>query len=324
MKQIESDHKSEFIHKVKEMKIVLLFLAIVVGGHANAQQDAIYSQYMFNPFAINPAYAGSRNSYSAVLLHRSQWVGMPGAPRTQSFAIHAPAMKSGLAWGINLAHDQIGPSRNIVAAGTAAYILKLKDSKLAFGLRGGIYNSVFDRSLLNFKEDGDQLDLGSKVSAVVPSFDFGVYFYKTKFYAGFAANHLTKHIFKYDDPQDSVTTTMSLRRHFILNAGYVWEMKKNFVLKPSFMIKAVPGAPVNLDINLSALLYKRVWVGIGARNISSIVLMTDINITDFMRVGYAFDINYNKLGSYNKGSHEIVLGFDFNVKNKQTISPRYL
>jgi type IX secretion system PorP/SprF family membrane protein len=306
------------------MKKVLLFLALVVGAHVNAQQDAIYSQYMFNPFAINPAYAGSRNSYSAVLLHRSQWVGMPGAPSTQSFAIHAPAMKSGLAWGVNLAHDQIGPTRNIIAAGTAAYILKLKDSKLAFGLRGGIYNSIFDRSLLNFKEDGDQLDLGSKESAIVPSFDFGMYYYKTKFYVGLSANHLTKHVFRYDDPQDSVTTTMALRRHFMANAGYVWELKRNFILKPSFMLKIVPGAPANLDINIAALLYKRVWVGIGVRNTSSVVLMTDINITDFMRIGYAYDANLNKLGGFNSGSHEILLGFDFNLKNNQTISPRYL
>ncbi|MEO9533255.1 MAG: type IX secretion system membrane protein PorP/SprF [Crocinitomicaceae bacterium] len=306
------------------MKKILFFLTLVIAGHVNAQQDAIYSQYMFNPFAINPAYAGSRNSYSAVLLHRSQWVGMPGAPTTQSFAIHAPSTKTGLAWGLNFAHDNIGPTRNIMFAGTGAYIIKFEDSKLAFGLRAGIYNTVFDRSMLNFKEDNDQLDIGGTEGAMVPSFDFGVYYYKTKFYAGLSANHLTKHTFQFDDFEDSVTTTMSLRRHFMLNAGYVWEIKKNFMLKPSFMLKVVPGAPANLDVNLSALFYKRFWLGVSLRNTSSVVIMTDINITDFMRVGYAYDINYNKLGNYNKGSHEIFLGFDFNLKNSQSISPRYL
>ena len=135
------------------MKKAFLYLLIVIAGHSYGQQDAIYSQYMFNPFAIKPAYAGSRNSYSAVLLHRSQWVGMPWAPSTQSFAVHAPAAKSGIAWGINFAHDQIGPSRNIVAAATGAYIIKFDKSKLAFGLRAGIYNTVLDRSKLNFKEN---------------------------------------------------------------------------------------------------------------------------------------------------------------------------
>lgn len=306
------------------MKKVLIALLVLMTCDVYAQQDAIYSQYMFNPFAINPAYAGSRNSYSAVLLHRSQWVSMPGAPRTQSFAVHAPAGKSGMAWGINFAHDQIGPSRNILAAATGSYHIKFKESKLAFALRGGIYNTVLDREALNFNEDFDQLDIGGKEGAMVPSFDFGAYYYMTKFYAGFAVNHLTKHTFNFDGYADTVLTNMSLRRHVMLNAGYVWELKRNFILKPSFFLKATPAAPVNLDINLSALIYKRVWVGLSFRNTSNIVFMTDINITDFMRIGYAYDLNYDKLGTYNNGSHEVFLGFDFNLRNQQTISPRYL
>lgn len=306
------------------MKRGIVFLFVLLSCQSFAQQDAIYSQYMFNPFAINPAYAGSRNSYSAVLLHRSQWVSMPGAPVTQSFALHAPAGKSGIAWGVNFAHDQIGPTRNILAAATGAYIIRFKESKLSFGLRGGIYNTVLNRDQLNFKDENDQLDIGGKESAMVPSFDFGIYYYMTKFYAGLSVNHLTRHTFDFDDYDDTVVTNMALRRHFMLNVGYVWELKKNFILKPSFMLKAVPAAPVNVDFNLSALIYKRFWLGLSFRNNTNIVFMTEINITDFMRIGYAYDHNYDKLGNYNKGSHEVFLGFDFNLKNQQTISPRYL
>ena len=308
------------------MRRAILLLLILCCGELTAlsQQDALYSQYMYNPFAINPAYAGSRNSYSAVLLHRSQWVGMPGAPQTQSFALHAPAANSGLAWGVNFAHDQIGPSRNIIAAGTGAYHLKFDKSKLAFGLRAGIYNTILDRSMLNFNEDNDQLDIGGKESAMVPSFDFGVYYYMQKAYAGLTVNHLTKHSFKFDDYGDTVLTSMALKRHFMLNAGYVWELKRNFVLKPSFLFKAVAGAPFNLDLNVSALFYKRFWLGLSFRNTTNIVIMTDINVTDYMRIGYAFDYNYDKLGTYNKGSHEVFIGFDFDVKKEKTISPRYL
>lgn len=306
------------------MKKVLLFILIVFSCGSYAQQDAIYSQYMFNPFAINPAYAGSRSSYSAVLLHRSQWVGFPGAPMTQSFALHAPAGKSGLAWGINFAFDQIGPSKNVIAGATGAYILKFKESKLAFGLRGGIYNTIFNRELLEFKEQGDQMDIGGKESAIVPSFDFGTYYYMTKFYVGFSVNHLTRHQFKFKDFPDTVLTNMALRQHFMLNSGYVWELKRNFILKPSFLIKYVPGAPLNVDVNLSALIYKRVWAGLSFRNNTNIVFLVDVNVTDFMRIGYAYDWNYDKLGSFNGGSHEVFLGFDFSLKNRQTISPRYL
>ena len=146
----------------------------------------------------------------------------------------------------------------------------------------------------------------------------------TKFYVGFAINHLTRSKFNFKDYPDTVITNMRLRQHVMLNSGYVWELKKNFILKPSFLLKYVPGAPLNVDINLSMLLYKRVWLGLSFRNNTNIVFLTDINVTDFMRIGYAYDWNYDKLGTYNSGSHEVFLGFDFNVKNHQTISPRYL
>lgn len=302
-------------------KIIAIFL-LSLCFNGMAQQDAIYSQYIFNPFAINPAYAGSRNSYSAVLLHRSQWVGIEGAPTTQTLAVHAPLNKMNIAWGVNFSHDQLGPSRNVLAGATGAYHLKFTESKLAFGLRLGLYNTVMDRSLFNFKEDGDQFDVGGTESAIVPSFDFGVYYYKTRFFAGLSVNHITKHKFSFDD--FPTNDNLYLRRHIMLSTGYVFEFSRKFIFKPSLLIKHANGAEPNLDLNLSFMFYKRFWLGVGVRNSSSINFMTDINVTDFMRVGYAFDLTVNALNPYTKGTHEVLIGFDFDVKNKQTVSPRYL
>lgn len=293
--------------------------------HSNdlkAQQDAIYSQYMFNPFAINPAYAGTRNSMSAVILHRSQWVGIEGAPVTQTATLHAPVNRYNIAWGVNLAHDRLGPNRNVMAAATGAYHLKFRDSKLSFGLRAGIYNSTFYRSELNFKEDGDVYDIGGTVNSVVPSFDAGAYYYKTKFFAGISATHIFATPFKYDGfPDDQ---NIYLRTHLMFNAGYVFEFNRKFVLKPSILFKSTHNAPANLDLNISALFYKKIWLGISFRNQSSVNLLLDVNVTDFMRVGYAYDILINQLSQYSRGSHEIFIGFDFDLKKSQIISPRYL
>lgn len=308
------------LHRLNWTRMVLvpmLFLSL----YSNAQQDAIYSQYMFNPFAINPAYAGTRNSMSAVILHRSQWVGIEGAPVTQTATIHAPVNKYNIAWGVNFAHDKIGPMRNVLAGVTGAYHLKFRDSKLSFGLRAGIYNSTFNRGLLNFKEDGDAFDVGGTVSSMVPSFDFGAYYYKTKFFAGISATHLYNAPFKYDGfPQNNTY----LRTHIMFNTGYVFEITPKFVLKPSVLVKSTSEAPVNVDLNVSALFYKKFWVGLSFRNRSSVNFLLDFNITDYLRVGYAYDILINQLAQYAKGSHEIFVGFDFDIKRSQTISPRYL
>jgi len=309
------------LQKMISTKHFVAALLLFTSVNLMAQQDAIYSQYMFNPFAINPAYAGTRNSMSAVILHRSQWVGIEGAPVTQTATVHAPVNKYNIAWGINLAHDKLGPTRNIIAAGTIAYHLKFKESKLSFGLRGGIYNSIFNKNLLNFKQDGDPYDVGGVSSAVVPSFDFGMYYYKTKFFVGISATHLWSTNFKYDDLPNS---NMYLRTHTMLTTGYVFEINNKLVLKPSLFIKSTNTSPFNLDINLSALLYKKVWLGISFRNTSSVNFLLDMNVTDYLRVGYAYDLLINQLSQYSKGTHELFIGFDFDIKKSQTVSPRYL
>ena len=311
---------------MKKLLTILLFLSTV---QAMAQQDALYSQYMYNPFVVNPAYAGTRNSYSAVLLHRSQWINIDGAPQTQSVAVHAPTNKYNLAWGVNFGHDGLGPQNSYTGAGTIGYHLKFKNSKLAFALRGGFISTVFDYNKLNFKDDGDVFDLNGKYAKTVPSFDFGTYYYGKKFYIGFSVNHITKHKIAFQEADLSGTSLSAksglyLRRHFFLTGGYVFDIRPNFVIKPSFLLKHTNGAPPNLDLNFSMLFYKRVWLGFSARSTSTIVAMLDVNITDFLRLGYAYDLSINKLGSYNKGSHEVFIGFDFNLKKSDVVSPRYL
>lgn len=297
----------------------LLLLTTSLNGIA--QQDAIYSQYMFNPFAINPAYAGTRNSMSAVILHRSQWVGIDGAPTTQTATIHAPVNKYNFAWGVNLAHDKLGPNRNISGGLTGAYHVKFRESKLSFGLRAGFYNSILNKNLLNFKEDGDVFDVGGVSSSTVPSFDFGAYYYKTKFYVGLSATHLWSGNFKYDDLPNA---NMYLRTHVMLAAGYVFEISQKFVLKPSVLIKSTSTTPLNVDLNVSALFYKKFWLGISFRNSSSVNFLLDMNVTDYLRIGYSYDLLINQLSQYSKGTHEVFVGFDFDLKKSQTISPRYL
>jgi len=304
---------------MKSKCLFFLFLSSSLIGFA--QQDPIYSQYMFNPFVINPAYAGTRNSMSAVILHRSQWVGIDGAPTTQTASIHAPVNKYKIAWGLNFAHDALGPMSNVMAGVTGAYHIKFRNSKLSFGLRAGIHNSTFNRNELNFKTDNDPYDVGGKVSAMIPNIDFGAYYYKTNFYLGLSATHLNGSKLNYDGFPDSAN--IYLRTHVMLASGYVFEISPKFVLKPSVLIKTVGSRP-NFDINVSALFYKRFWLGLSFRNKSSINLLLDVNVTDYLRIGYSYDILLNQLSNYSKGTHEIFIGFDFDIKKSQTISPRYL
>lgn len=304
-------------------KYILISLILTsVFSEVKSQQDALYSQYMFNPFMINPAYAGSRDATSGVLLFREQWMGIDGAPSTQTFSIHSPFQKQKMAVGLNISNDKIGPTRNSGAFLTYAYHLKMPKGKLSLALRGGVYNSRLDQSLLTYQDQTDHFIGTTMVNAISPSFDFGAYYYTRKFYAGFSATHLTQNKFLYEGlPEGS---NFELRRHYMLATGYAWEISENLVLKPSALVKFVDHAPVNVDINASMLFKKVFWLGLSYRSAGSLVFITEYNIAQTIRIGYSYDLVTSKLKKFSGATHELFVGFDVNFRKVQSVSPRFL
>ena len=302
------------------MKKVLFSILCAMSISAGySQQDALYSQYMFNPFAINPAYAGSRDATSAVVLFRQQWVGIEGAPSTQTFSIHSPFAKQKMALGLNVFNDAIGPMRNTGMMGTYAYILKMGKMKLSFGLRGGIFNSRLDRSILTYEDPTDRFNNIGTANALVPTFDFGTYLYSNKFFAGLSVTHLMESNVSYTDfPSDAYVV---MKRHFMFSTGAALPIGNNTVFKPSILVKYVQHAPVNVDLNASFLFRKVFWLGASYRSGNGVVMIAEYNITDFMRLGYSYDIIFNELKRFTTGTHELMVGFDFNLK-KQNLFPQ--
>ncbi|MCB9195301.1 MAG: type IX secretion system membrane protein PorP/SprF [Flavobacteriales bacterium] len=309
------------------MKRIVLGLVLILSGiQFYAQQDAMYSQYMFNPFAVNPAYAGSRSSLSGVVLGRKQWAGINGAPTTGTFAIHSPFKGKNFALGFNAIVDKIGPSTNTGALATYAYHLKLGPGKLSLGLRGGVYSNRLDKSALIFDDGTDVNNTGGYLQKIVPTFDFGGYYYTEKFYVGLSSNHIiTSGTTSFDSIVNNSSNVFStFDRHFMLATGYAYAINPDVVLKPSLLVKYVHGAPVNVDINMSVLLKKLFWVGISVRSSKDIVAVLEYNFSNSMRIGYSYDFSFGPVRTYTTGSHEIFLGFDLDVSRKQGVSPRYL
>lgn len=303
-------------------KILIFSFVFLTFSQAKSQQDALYSQYMFNPFAINPAYAGSRDALSGVLLFRRQWIGIEGAPATQTFSLHGPIANGKMALGINLMNDVVGPTQNTGLLLTYSYILKLKKAKLAFALRGGSFNSRFNNNLLSFTDGSDRFNNVGIVSSRVPTVDFGTYLYSTNMYAGFSVNHLMENQIKYETlPSDAFVV---LKRHYTLSGGWAIPINDKSVFKPSTIIRYVANAPLSYDLNASILFNKIFWLGLSYRSSKSAVLLLEFNIKEFLRIGYSYDRTFTALRRFNSGSHEIMLGFDLNLKKTKSLSPRYL
>ena len=299
---------------MKKIKLVLGVLALMSLTTVFGQQDAQYTQYMYNMNVLNPAYAGSKGITSIGLLGRTQWVGVEGAPRTVTLAMHSPVGRA-VGLGLSVIHDEIGPVKEDNIYVDFSYTIFTSDEgRLAFGLKAGV-------SFLDVREfitvDPDPLNV--PVHETSPNFGAGIYYYTDKFYLGLSAPNFieTKHLEK----DGGTVSTASEKMHYFLTSGYVFDIADNLKLKPSTMIKATAGAPISVDLSLNLLVDERVELGLSHRFDDSISAMIGFQVNEDFRIGYAYDYTTTKFGDFNSGSHEIMLLFDFNKKNVK--SPRF-
>jgi type IX secretion system PorP/SprF family membrane protein len=308
------------------MKKAVVILFLLVSALSYAQQDPLYNQYMFNPLVVNPAYAGSRESVSAVLLHRTQWLGVQGAPSTQTLSVHSPLMDGKIGIGGTIIRDQFGPTTSTGLMGSYAYRIFMGEAKLAFGLRTSVYNYQFDGAEIEYKETGETAVINS--TEWVPSFDFGVRYYNRTMYAGITFLYLNNPQLDYssggNDGSINDGAGPSIARHVNITLGKAFEYSKDIVFKPSLLAKLSDKGNSILDINFSALYKDALWVGFSYRTSQSLILIAEYNISDRFRAGYSYDIPMSRLIKTTSGSHEIFIGFDFitHKSKPRMVSPR--
>lgn len=290
-----------------------------------AQQDPHYSQYMFNPLGVNAGYTGSREALSLVMLHRSQWVGFDGAPSTQTLALHSPMKNKNMGLGLILMNDVVGPHSTISAAASYAYRIKLGAGKLAFGLKAGVQNHQIKWDKIEYKNTNDNIPAYGVNSLTVPNFDFGIYYNTHSFYAGFEIQHLNAPELYFSDSSYANDSggVARLFRHGTFIMGKAFRISESIVFKPSFILRGAGKMEGIGDLNLCFLFHNKLWAGVFFRSKYGPGLMLEYNITPQFRLGYAYDLNTNGLANTNSGSHEIFIGYDFNVFKSKVTSPRY-
>lgn len=303
---------------MKTNSIIILLLLVTVSGFA--QQDSQYTHYMYNTININPAYAGSRGVTSIFGLHRTQWVGLDGAPTTNAFSINTPLQNSRLGLGVSFVNDKIGASdQNNIAVDLSYTIPTSEKYDLSFGIKASAdllnvdYTRLdrYDMSVPTFQNNID-----NKFS---PNIGAGVYYHSDKLYLGLSVpNFLTVRHF-----DDNGSTTVQDRLHYYLMGGYVFDVSPTVKLKPSVLTKMVSGAPLQVDLSTNVLLQDKFSLGLSYRWSAAVTAMAGIQVTDGLLVGYSYDFDTTSLENYNSGSHEIFLRFElFNIQ-KRIITPRF-
>ena len=291
-----------------------MFTAVV----SHAQQDAQFTQYMYNTINVNPAYAGSRGALSIFALHRTQWVGLEGAPVTNTISVNTPLNNSNLGLGVSVINDRIGPINENTISADLSYTLPTSESyKLSFGLKATA--NLFDLNAI----DLDPVDLGDEslqnFTKFSPNIGAGLYLHSDKAYVGFSIPNFIE-TNRYNDNDRAI---FKEKMNYYLIGGYVFDLSSEVKFKPAFISKVVEGAPFQMDLSGNFMFNNKFVVGVAYRWSAALSAMVGFQVSEGLYIGYGFDNETTNLKNYNTGSHEVFLRYEIFKNVDKITTPRF-
>lgn len=309
---------------------LLLLLAIVFSCQAHAQSDQHYTMFLYNKQLYNPAYVGSKDMLSSNADYRNQWTGMNGAPKTFNATIDGPAGNymrpfRPVAFGGSIAGERIGVESNTNVMGYYAYRIQLEHSVVSFGLRAGIKMYTGRYSQLTLAQQND-LSFNQDVrNAILPNTGAGIYWYGKEGYAGFSVPNILQNY--YDKKQNPTPKAKEVRGYYFC-AGYVFPVNDVVKIQPQLLTRYAGNRlyqlPFNCDFNASAIFYDRLMTGVTYRTDKSFEFIVHVQATRDINIGYSYDLLMSDLAGYDKGTHEMVIGYNFIRDNSKYLTPRII
>jgi type IX secretion system PorP/SprF family membrane protein len=296
----------------RTMLILGYLLPIAVQG----QQQPMYTQYMFNPLAINPAYAGTSDALSITALSRWQWVGMEGAPVTQTLSVQAPVQSRKVGLGLTVTVDEIAVTKQTGVYGAFAYRIPVGSGYLSFGLQAGFtaLKADYDKAYVL----GTDPVFQQQYSEFMPNAGGGLFYYNSLFYAGLSSPMLIQ-----NKVESGGSYVFTQRRHYFFNTGMVFRLSDEIKAKPNLLVKTVEGSPVSIDYNVNFLFKNVAGFGVSYRGPESVNFLTEININKRFRFGYAYDhVIQPTLKNAATSSHEILLNYRVSLTKNGVLTPR--
>lgn len=283
-----------------------------------AQQDAQFTQYMYNTININPAYAGSRGAMSIFALHRTQWVGLDGAPVTNAVSVNTPLNSSNLGLGVSVINDKIGPTNETAISADLSYTVPTSETyKLSFGIKATA--NLFDLNVNKLNPENPVDPSLQNFNKFTPNIGAGVYLHSDKAYVGLSIPNFIESK-RYDDNEVAI---FKEKINYYLIAGYVFDLSSAVKFKPALLTKMVEGAPLQMDISGNFMFNEKITVGVAYRWSAALSAMVGFQVSDGLYIGYGYDRETTNLNNYNTGSHEIFLRYEIFKNNDKITTPRF-
>jgi len=284
-----------------------------------AQDFPLFTQYMYNKAAINPGFVGVKGKMSVLLMHRSQWVTMDGAPTTSNFAFEYPFEKAALGMGIE--YDQNGPVTEFTGNFQFSYNLELSyTTYLSLGINAGVFQREFDVTKLTIEDPTEEL-FSEDINTLDFNLGLGAFMYSEIWYIGLSVPNLNLQNY-YND----ISTQYDKRLlHVYLMGGYNIELNRDMTLQPSFLVRYADQLPISGDISMNLQWNETLTTGLAYRIGAAYSLLVGVNVSRQLHIGYAFDWDQNKIYLANYGSHEIFIRY-YLSKDENSLrfqSPRF-
>ena len=298
-------------------KLITIISLIMIIGSVSAQLDPLYNQYQFNQLMINPAYAGIYDRFSASLISRLNWVGIDGAPVTNTVTVQSAFRNGSAGLGLLLIDDRLGVNKNTETSITGSYNIQFEDSKLAMGIQGGFINYGYDLSKLTLDYVDDTRLTTGLDNYTEPNFGAGIMYMNPVFFAGLSIPRLREL-----NVDDGVANSTRYKRHYYMTAGYFYEASHLTQYKITSLVRYVENGDISVDVSVSTFLDQVIWAGLTARDLKHFGLFMNLSIKENLKLGYAFELPTNSLIIGNYGTHEISIAFDTAIKKNETLSKR--
>jgi len=309
------------MNKVNLFRRFVLGIGLLISftNGVSAQQLPLYSEYMFNTFEINPAYAGARDVVQIISMFRKQWTGFKTAPQSTFLSVDMPIPDKRVGLGLKIVDDRDEITKTFGAQAAYSYKVPIGEySTLALGLQAGAMSYKSDFTKVDVIDPNDP-SFSQVVNSVKVNFGTGFFFNTENFFVGVSLPNLMRQNLK---KNESTLSDLKQNMNFYFNTGYVFSLSENFVFKPSVLVRGLVGSPISFDMNANLWIADMLSLGASYRNKSAIVGIINLRVTPQLYMGYAYDHSISRLNIIAKGSHEVILRYEI-PNGRSSLSPRY-
>ena len=285
-----------------------------------AQLQPLLDQYNLNGLSINPAYAGSQEALNLGLYSRNQWVGFEGAPRTFTFSMHSPMKNKKVNLGLIVLNDKLGSKNETGFIFNYAYRMDLGYGSLSLGIGAGLSSISSDLSMIRYTDPNDLLLIDPAQRAFLPEFSTGIYYNTEKLFIGVSAPLFSTHVLNTEGKFKMGFQPGNA--NYLLTGGYIFRLSESFELMPSVLLKTNPSDDTQLDLNCNLIFREKFWLGSSIRTNGNLSTILQMQVNPQLRIAYSYGYEISELSSYQKGSHEVMILYNFRYL-LNVISPRY-